>query len=43
MGKMKGSHKAYQARLICIYGKMEELDLMQPATEETTNLVVIYS
>ena len=37
--KLKGSRKAYRAHLTHIYG---ELNLTQPATEETTSLVMSY-
>ena len=42
MDKLKGSRKAYRAHLTRIYGKIEELDLTQPATEDTISLVMSY-
>ena len=40
--KLKGSRKAYRAHLTRIYGKIGELNLTQPTTEETTSLVMSY-
>ena len=42
IGKLKGTPKAYRAHLTHIYGKIGELHLTQPATEETTSLVMSY-
>lgn len=42
MDKLKGSRKVYRSHLMRIYGKIEELNLTQPATEETTSLVISY-
>ena len=40
--KLKGSRKAYRAHLTRIWGKLEELDLTLPATDETTTTVTSY-
>ena len=42
LDKLKGSRKAYRSHLTRIYGKLDELDLTQPATEETTNSIISY-
>ena len=42
IGKLKGSRKAYRAHLTRIYGKIGELYSTQPATVETTSLVMSY-
>ena len=36
---LKGSRKAYRSHLTRLYGKLEELNLSQPATEETITAV----
>ena len=40
--KFRGSRKAYRSHLTRIYGKFEELDLTQPANEDTTASVISY-
>ena len=40
--KFRGSRKAYRSHLTRIYGKLEELDLTQPASEDTTASVISY-
>lgn len=40
--KLKGSRKAYRSHLTRIYGKLDELNLARPVTEETTTLVISY-
>jgi len=42
MDKLKGSRKAYRSHLTRIYGKIEELNLTEPATEETYSLVTSF-
>ena len=39
---MKGSRKAYRAHLTRIWGKLEELNLTLPATDETITTVTSY-
>ena len=40
--KLKGSRKAYRSHLTRIWGKLEELSLTLPATDETTTAVTSY-
>ena len=40
--KLKGSRKAYRSHLTQIWGKLEEMSLKLPGTNETTTAVTSY-
>ena len=42
LAKLQASRKAFRSHLMRIYNKMEEIDFMQPATEEITSQVTSY-